>query len=413
MAKVRSHHKKLQLSQTEELKILRKVVDITSSEFDLTWILGEMVKIVTETTKADSVFIYLFDNKRQNLVLLASKTPHSKELGKVNLKIGEGITGWVAKENKPVAITRNACQDSRFKGFDVLPEDRYEAFLSVPIIYKGKTIGVINVQHKRSNKYPSGTVNLITTIAKQVGGVIENARLYEETKNKAAHFDSLAKDSKSIISRQYLDEILNLIVVVTAEMLNSKICSIMLLDEKSDELAIKATQSLSEDYKKKPNIKVNNSLSGKVILSRRPMAVYDVREEEKYVYRDLAAKEELTSMLSVPMIVKDKAVGIINVYTKTPHHFTQEEIDVLQMVANQAAVAVENTKLMEEAVRAKEALETRKLIERAKGVLMRMNHLSEETAHRLILKKSMDSGRSMKEIAESVILMDEFQKRGS
>ena len=114
-------------------------------------------------------------------------------------------------------------------------------------------------------------------------------------------------------------------------------------------------------------------------------------------------------MLSVPMIVKEKAVGIINIYTKTPHDFSQDEIDVLQMVANQAAVAVENTKLMEEALRAKEALQTRKLIERAKGILMRMNNLSEEAAYRLIHKKSMDSCRSMKDIAESIILMDELK----
>lgn len=401
---------KFHLTADQEIKILRKIVDITNSELDLELILSEVVKIVNEMTKADSVFIYLLDARKEHLVLMASKTSHRKELGKVNLRIGEGITGWVAKENKPVAIKKNASQDPRFKKFDVLPEDRYEAFLSVPIIYKGKVVGVINVQHKKSHDYSANTINLLKLIAGQMGGVIENARLYEETKNKAAQFDSLSRVSKSITSEHYLDEILNLIVVVTAEMLNSKICSIMLLNEKGDELSIQATQSLNEDYKKKPNLKVNNSLSGEVIKSRKPLVVFDVRQEEKYFYRDLAVKEELTSMLSVPMIVKDKAIGIINVYTKTPHRFSDEEIDVLQMVANQAAVAVENTKLMEEAIKAKEALETRKTIERAKGVLMRLNHLSEEAAHRMIHKKAMDTSRSMKDIAESIILMDELRK---
>lgn len=398
------------LTTLQEIKILRSIVDVTSSELDVELVLQEVVGIVTEMTGADSVFIYLFDASKTHLVLMASKTPHKKELGRVHLKSGEGITGWVAKENKPVAIKKNAYQDPRFKHFDVLPEDRYEAFLSVPIVYKGKVIGVINAQHKKPHDYPTNTVNLIKTIAKQVGGVLENAMLYEETKKKAAQFDSLSRVSKSITSEHYLDEILSLIVVVTAEMLNSKICSIMLLNDKGDELSIRATQSLSDDYKKKPNLRVNNSLSGEVIKGRKPLAVFDVREEEKYFYRDLAVKEDLTSMLSVPMIVKDKAIGIINIYTKTPHRFAEEEIDVLQMVANQAAVAVENTKLMEEAVKAKEALETRKLIERAKGILMRMNNLSEEAAHRLIHKKSMDSGKSMKEIAESVILMDELRR---
>ena len=187
----------------------------------------------------------------------------------------------------------------------------------------------------------------------------------------------------------------------------------MLLDDKGVHLSIKATQSLSEEYKRKPDVKVENSLIGTVIKTRRPLVVEDVRHDEKYFYRDLAVKEGLTSMVAVPMIVKDKAIGVINVYTKEPHHFIGEEIDVLQIVANQAAVAVENTKLMEEALKAREALEIRKLVERAKGILMTMNRLSEDAAYRLIHKKSMDTCRSMKDIAESIILMADLQKNNS
>lgn len=410
MVTTKTKNNKLNISPGQELKVLRRIVEITNSELDLSVVLKEVVDVVTEMTKADSVFIYLFDNKKKNLVLMASKTPHKKELGKVNLKTGEGITGWVARENTPVAIKKNAYQDKRFKNFDVLPEDQYEAFLSVPIVHKKKAIGVVNVQHKKVHEYAKGTINLITLIAKQISGAIEHARLYEETKQKALQFDSLVKVSQSITSEDYLDEILNLIVVVTAEMLNSKICSIMLLDEKQHEFVMKAAQSLSLEYQKKANVKVDGSIVGEVISAKKPIAIYDVRKEEKYGFRDLAIKENLTSMLSVPMVVKDKAIGVINVYTKKPHTFEQDEIDVLQMVANQAAVAVENTHLMKEALKAKEALATRKLIERAKGILMRFSDLKEEAAHKLIHKKSMDSCRSMKEIAESIILMDDLQK---
>jgi signal transduction protein with GAF and PtsI domain len=407
---IKPRNNKSNISPSRELRVLRKVVEITNSELDLNVVLAEVVGIVSEMTKADSVFIYLFDEPRRHLVLMASKTPHKKELGKIVLKAGEGITGWVAKENKTVAIEKNAYQDKRFKNFDVLPEDQYEAFLSVPVVYKTKAIGVINVQHKKIHEYTSDAIDLIALIAKQISGAIEHARLFEVVKQKAMQFDSLVKVSRSITSENYLDEILNLIVVVTAEMLNSKICSIMLLDEKQDELVMKASQSLSLEYQRKPNVKVDNSVVGEAIKTKKPVAVYDVREEKKYWFRDLAVQEQLTSMLSVPMVVKDRAIGVINVYTKDPHTFTREEIDMLQMVANQAAVAVENTHLMKEALKAKEALEARKLIERAKGILMRLSSLNEETAHKLIHKKSMNSCKSMKEIAESIILMDELQK---
>lgn len=400
----------LNIGQAQELEILRKIVEITHAEIDLQWTLDEVIRVINEMTRADSIFVYLFDDKREQLILTASKTPHQRELGKIVLKAGEGIAGWVAKENKPVAIPESAYKDPRFKHFDVLPEDKYEALLSLPIIYKGKSIGVVNIQHKKPHEYAKSTVHLFSIIAQEIGGVIEHARLYEETRKKALQLDSLVKVSQSITSEGYLDEILNLIVVVTAEMLNSKICSIMILDEKGKELIIKATQSLSEEYRKKPNVKVDASISGEVIKTKKPLAIFDVCSEKRYSYRDLAAKEGLTSMLSVPMVLKDKAIGLINVYTKNPHQFVQEEVDVLQMVANQAAVAIENTKLMEQAMKAQEALETRKLVERAKGILMRLNNLSEESAHRLIHKKSMDTCRSMRDIAESVILMDELQK---
>lgn len=408
--KTQTSTNKISVSADEEIKILRRIVDITCSDLDLTLILKEVVKIMTDITSADSVFIYLFDQTRKNLILMASKTPHKKLLGKIELKTGEGIAGWVAQQNKPVALEANAYRDKRFKYFDVLPEDKYEAILSAPIIYKGRVSGVINVQHKKSHEYEKTLVRLINAIAKQVGGVIEHARLYEETKTKAQQFDSLIKVSQSITSEGYLDEILNLIVVVTAEMLDSKICSILLLDEKARELSIKATQSLSQEYKKKDNLKVESSLLGEVIRTKQPLTVFDVCKEDGYFYRELAQKENLTSMVAVPMMLKGKPIGVICVYTREPHEFSGEEVNILQMVADQAAVAVQNTKLVEEAVKAKEALETRKLIERAKGILMKMNDLSEDAAYRIIHKKSMDTCRSMKEIAESVILMAELQK---
>jgi len=404
-------NKTVKVSQAHEIEVLHKIVELASADLDLSKTLTEIIKVVNGFTKADSVFIYLYDKRNKDLTLMASKTPHARELGNIKIKYGEGITGWVAEQNRVVAIAENAYDDKRFKGFDVLPEDKYEAFLSVPIIFKERVSGVINVQHKKPHVYAEETVTLIKMIAKQVGGIIERSLLYEETRLKANQFDSLVKVSQSITSDSYLDEILNLIVLVTAEMLNSKICSIMLVDgKKGDELAIRATQSLSDEYKQKPNLKIRQSLLGDVVRTRQPIAVEDVRTDARYVNRELAVKENLTSMVAVPMIVKKKVVGVINVYTKEPHHFTQEEVSVLQMVANQAAVAVENTNLVSEAMKARDALETRKLVERAKGILMKIHNLNEDTAYRMIHKKSMDACKSMKEIAESIILIEDFGK---
>ncbi|MDD5687428.1 MAG: GAF domain-containing protein [Elusimicrobia bacterium] len=401
----------IRLKPEKENQILRKITQTISCNLNLEEVLKQIVEMVIQVTKGDACLLYLLNDKKEELTLRASKNPHPKILGKIKIKVGEGITGWVAKERKPVAISKNASDDPRFKFFHNLPEDKYDSFLSVPIISRNVIIGVINVQHKRSHTHSSNEIALLSTVAQQVGFAIENARLYEETKKITVQIETLAEVSKAIVSNRYLKEILHLVVTMTAEMMNSKICSIMLLDEKKQELTIEATQSNIEEYIKKAPLKVSESISGKAVREKKPITVLDVTKEPGYKYQQLAKKEGICSMLVLPMMVKEKAIGVINIYTAVEHRFTEDEIKILQSVANQAAVAIENTKLMEETLAAKEALEIRKLVERAKGILMKETGMDEDKAYRIIHKKSMDSCKPMKEIAEAIILSSEIKTK--
>jgi len=276
---------------------------------------------------------------------------------------------------------------------------------------KREVIGVINVQHKHPHRYRAHEVALMTTMGRQVGGAIETARLHAEITKKARQVETLSQVSATITSGRLLEEILHLLVTMTAEMMGSTICSIMLLDPEREELRIVATQSLSESYRRKPNLKVGQSISGQALKERRPIAVLDVTKDPGYMYPDLARKEGLCSLLSVPMLVKDKPIGVINSYTSHEHLFLAEEIKVLQAVASQAAIAIENTTLMEKSFEMQEALEVRKLVERAKGLLMRSKQISEEEAFRIMQRQSMDTRRSMREIAEAILLAGELEKR--
>lgn len=222
--------------------------------------------------------------------------------------------------------------------------------------------------------------------------------------------EALSKISQTIASNLYLEDILRLIVIVTAEVMNSKICSLMLIDEKGKELVIRATQSVSEAYNKKPNVKIGEGISGIAAKEGRPIAVLDVKEEPRYINKDIAKREKLCSLLSVPMSVKGKIIGALNSYTSAPHKFTNNEINILTTVANQAAVAIENAQLMVKSEIIQEELETRKLVDRAKGILMRKG-LTEEYAFRRIQKQAMDFRRSMRQIAETIILSDDLEKK--
>jgi signal transduction protein with GAF and PtsI domain len=223
--------------------------------------------------------------------------------------------------------------------------------------------------------------------------------------------ETLSLVSETVASNRLIEDVLQLLVTMIAQMMNSKICSIMLLDEASGELRIKATQSLSEQYRRKPNLKIGQSISGRAVKGRRPIIVADVTTERDYMYPDMAKKEGLCSMVSVPMMVREKAVGVINSYTSVPHAFTSEEVKLLQAIANQAAIAIEHTTLIEKSFEMQEAMAVRKLMERAKGYLMRSKRLTEEEAFKLIQRQSMDLRKSMREIAEAILLAGGIEER--
>ncbi len=219
--------------------------------------------------------------------------------------------------------------------------------------------------------------------------------------------EALSKISKAISSELYLEDILRLIVVVTAEVMKSKICSLWLLDERDNTLKIRATQSMSEEYLKERTLKLGEGVVGYVAQENKPMMIYNVLKEPRYKEKELARREGLVSMLSVPMTVREKVVGVINCYTSFPHKFTKTEVAVLTTVANQAAIAIENAGLIMKAKMIEDELISRKVIERAKGILMKEQNLSEEEAFRRIQKKSMDLRKSMREIAEAIILANQ------
>jgi signal transduction protein with GAF and PtsI domain len=221
---------------------------------------------------------------------------------------------------------------------------------------------------------------------------------------------ALMEISQAISSDLYLEDILKLIVTLTANVMQSKVCSLWLLDENSKTLKIRATQTMSQEYLKERSLRLGEGVVGYVAQEMRPAVILDVLEEPRFKEKELARKEELRSMLSVPMRIKDRVIGVINCYTSTPHRFTETELALLVTVANQAAVCIENTELMVKSRVIQEELETRKLVDRAKGILMKQQGLDEETAFKKIRKKSMDSRKSMREIAEAIILAHELQR---
>jgi signal transduction protein with GAF and PtsI domain len=232
----------------------------------------------------------------------------------------------------------------------------------------------------------------------------------KQTKSEVSYINALSKISRAITSDLYLEDMLKLIVTLTANVMQAKICALWLLDEKNHALKIKATQAMSSEYLKERTIKVGEGVVGMVAKTKKPIIIEDVLKDAQYKEKKLAKKEKFVSMISVPMMVKKNVIGVINCYTTKKYHFEKSDVELLSTVANQAAVAIENTELLVKTKVIQEELETRKKVEKAKGILMREQGISENEAYNMLRKSSMSKRISMKDIAEAIILSFEIKR---
>ena len=189
--------------ELSQLELLHRISGIISSGLSLDRILQELIKITVEVSGSDACLVYLPDRASGEVVLRASQLPHDAEIGSLRIKLGEGITGWVAEHKSVVALPRNASSDGRFKTFPTLVEDSYEAFLSVPLVSGGEVIGVLNVHHKEPHEHTPLEIALLSFVGEQMGSAIALSRLEEENARLQEQHSELKQqlEDRKIIER--------------------------------------------------------------------------------------------------------------------------------------------------------------------------------------------------------------------
>jgi uroporphyrinogen-III synthase len=187
---------------TTDIGVLHEIGSRFAAADPLHAVLGRVVDFVSSIVPCDSCFLYVLE--ADDLVLRASKTPHPDVVDRLKMRLGQGITGWVAEHRQPVAVGRDAFKDPRFQTFNELPEDRYEAFLSVPVLSRGKLVGVINLQHRQPHDYSREDIQLISTIGFLVGAEIEMARLEVENSQLSERLETrkIVERAKGILQRE-------------------------------------------------------------------------------------------------------------------------------------------------------------------------------------------------------------------
>ena len=225
------------------------------------------------------------------------------------------------------------------------------------------------------------------------------------------YIKALTDISRAITSDLFLEDLLKLIVMVTAKVTGVEICSLWLIDENSSPpvIRLKATQAIAPEYVKDRSLQLNEGVVGHVVTHKQPLMISNVLDNDKFKEKDMAKQLGLVSMIGVPLTLKDKKViGVLNCFTAQSHVFSDTEVNLLTAVANQAAVAILNTELMVKTHVIKEELETRKLVDRAKEVLMHRRDMKGDAAYRWIQKKSMNSRKSIRQIAEAILISEDL-----
>jgi uroporphyrinogen-III synthase len=166
------------LRESSDMAYLHNLVSRMAAEVPFADLLTEVVEFAGSVVRCDSCFVYIVEGS--DLVLRASRNSHPKAVGRLKLKVGQGITGWIATHRQPVVVSQNAACDPRFRLFNELPEDRFESFLSVPLSSRGRVAGVINLQNRAPHHYSNHEITLLSTLGFLVGAGVEMARLEKE-----------------------------------------------------------------------------------------------------------------------------------------------------------------------------------------------------------------------------------------
>ncbi len=358
-------------SRYRRLRVLYRIANLINSTTEERKILRRILAETVRELGATSGSLSLLDgDPPDRLRIVVALGAGSHLVRNVELKVGQGVVGRVVETGRPVRVDDVSKSDFYLP---LRPEVRSE--LAAPLVIDGKIAGVLNVDSTHLAAFTADDEKLLLAIAHQAAKVIQTSRLYEQLSTQAAQLEGLITAGQALIAPEPLPRALQRITETVQTMLDTRLCSIMLLNE-NGELVISAVSGGGQYYTQRSSLSVTNSLIGQVVTQRAPLQVFDVRRARGYRSRSMARKEQLVSLLSLPILFQQRPIGIINIYTSKPRRFAEDEIRLLGAFASLCGIAIENARRYESLVKAEESL-------RQADRLTTLGVLSAEIAHEI------------------------------
>jgi signal transduction histidine kinase len=352
------------------LSLLIEISNVIHSTLDPEEALNLILREAVRVMRASSGSAVLINPTNGFLEIQASQglPPTAKQL---RLRVGEGITGWVARTGQPACVS-DVRADPRY----VAINSKVRSELAVPLEVEGEVRGVLNVDSSRLDAFSAADQELLQALSVQAAKVIHTTWLYEQLRLKARLFESLVSVGQTINSTLNLDDALRVITREGCQLMEAKMCSLLLLDDTRQWLDLKASFGAGEAYVQKPRLGVEESLLGMVMRRKKPAQVENVQTSNRYQHVEVARREGLVSLLSVPRVFGGEAIGALSVYTGVTHSFSNEEIRILSALAELSAIAIEKARLYERIVDVEEQL-------RQNEKLSALGLLAAEVAHEI------------------------------
>ena len=327
--------------------LMLEVADVLATSLDLDTTLRRVAELVRKVIDYEIFAILLLNEKTQEM-RIRFQVGYPSGFADRKIKVGEGVTGQAAQLRQAILVD-DVTTDSRY--IDAVPNVSSE--LAVPLITKNRVIGVIDLEAREAGYFTEEHKHLLTLIASRLAGGIENAQLYTRTTRQARILLLLNEISRELTSILNLDELLGRIAELLRRLIDYQIFSILLLDASGEKLQHRFSLRFHENIQLKHEVPLGRGVVGYAVESRQAVLVRDVTKDPRYI----ALNPETRSELAVPLIYKDKVIGVLDLEHTRPGFFTEEHKRTITTLAAQVAIAIENARLYEEIAKQERRLE--------------------------------------------------------
>jgi len=327
------------------LEELQQVTDAALAHLELDALLDELLLRIRAILHCDTAAILLLDEETNELVARAAHGIEEEVEAGVRIPVGRGFAGRVAESRQPVILPDVDHADVLNP---ILREKGIKSMLGVPLLIEGNPIGVLHVGSLTLREFLADDVDLLQFVADRAALAIEHARAFDAERRARRHLEYVQAVTDAALTHLELDDLLDVLLLRIRSILGANTAAILLLDEATNELVARAARGLEEEVEAGVRIPVGGGFAGRVAAERRPLILPKV--DHTQVLNPILLEKGIKTLLGVPLIARNEVIGVLHVGTLVHRVFTRDDVQLLQLVAERAALAIERARLHEAAL---------------------------------------------------------------